>query len=84
MLVLDGSERFVDVVSLAGHTVSQLRIVTAQALVSTHKGMQSSHSIRWLCFAKARVSCHAFKWKRMERTSMIAFDYSQVANNVPD
>jgi N-acetylglucosamine-6-phosphate deacetylase len=38
MKVLEGSERFVDVVGLAGHKVSQLCIVTAQALVITHKG----------------------------------------------
>ena len=38
MLVLEGSERFVDVFGIAGHKVSQLRIVTAQALISTHKG----------------------------------------------
>jgi hypothetical protein len=38
ILVLEGSERFVDVCGLAGHTVSQLRIVTAQALISTYKG----------------------------------------------
>jgi hypothetical protein len=37
-LVLEGSKHFVDVVGLAGHKVSQLRIVNAQALVSTHKG----------------------------------------------
>jgi hypothetical protein len=36
--VLEISERFVDVSGLSGHTVSQLRIVTAQELVSTHKG----------------------------------------------
>jgi hypothetical protein len=38
MSVLEGSERFVDVFGLAGHKFSQLCIVTAQALVSTHKG----------------------------------------------
>jgi hypothetical protein len=38
MTVLEGSERFVDVFELAGHKVSQLRIVTAQALISTHIG----------------------------------------------
>jgi hypothetical protein len=38
MLVLEGSERFVDVFGLARHKVSQLRIVTAQALTTTHKG----------------------------------------------
>jgi hypothetical protein len=37
MKVLICSERFVDVVSLAGYKVSQLCIVTAQALVTTHK-----------------------------------------------
>jgi hypothetical protein len=37
MRILEGSERFVDVSGLAGHKVSQLRSVTAQALVSTHK-----------------------------------------------
>jgi hypothetical protein len=38
MLVLEGSKRFVDVIGLEGHKGSQLRIVSAQALVSTHKG----------------------------------------------
>jgi hypothetical protein len=39
MCVREGSESFVDVSGLAGlsgHKVTQLRIVTAQALVSTH------------------------------------------------
>jgi hypothetical protein len=38
MRVFEDSERFVDVSGLAGHKISQLRIVTAQVLVSTHKG----------------------------------------------
>jgi hypothetical protein len=38
ILVLEGSERLVDVFGLAGLKVSQLRIVTAQALIPTHKG----------------------------------------------
>jgi hypothetical protein len=38
MSVLEGSERFVDVSGLAGNKGSQLRIVTAQALITTHKG----------------------------------------------
>jgi threonine dehydrogenase-like Zn-dependent dehydrogenase len=38
MKVLEGSERFVDAVVLAGHKVSQLQIVTAQTLITTHKG----------------------------------------------
>ena len=38
MLVLEGSERFLDVFGFAGHKVSQLQIITAQALISTDKG----------------------------------------------
>jgi hypothetical protein len=38
MIVLEGNERFVDVSGLDGHKVSQLRIVTAQTLIQTHKG----------------------------------------------
>jgi hypothetical protein len=38
MLVLEGSECFVDVYGLAGHKVTQLQIVTAPALISTHCG----------------------------------------------
>jgi len=59
MLVLEGSERFVDVVGLAGHTVSQLRIVTAQALVSTHKGdaIATFHQMALLGKGKSILSC---------------------------
>jgi hypothetical protein len=38
MLELEGRERLVDVVGMAGHKVSQLRVVTAQALITAHKG----------------------------------------------
>jgi hypothetical protein len=38
MLVVEESEKFVDVSGLAGHKVSQLCIVTGQALIATHKG----------------------------------------------
>jgi hypothetical protein len=38
MLVLEGSERFVDVSGLAGNYVNQVCIDTAQAFVTTHKG----------------------------------------------
>jgi hypothetical protein len=38
MLVFEGIESFVDVSGLAGHKVNQLRIVTAQAFVTAHKG----------------------------------------------
>jgi hypothetical protein len=37
MLVVEGSERFVDVSGLAGHTVNQLCIVTAQSLATTQR-----------------------------------------------
>jgi hypothetical protein len=38
MLVLEGVERFVDVSGLGVYYENQLRIVTAQALIATHKG----------------------------------------------
>jgi hypothetical protein len=37
MHILEGSQRFVVVIGLAGHKVNQLQIVTSQALVSTHQ-----------------------------------------------
>jgi hypothetical protein len=59
MLVLEGSERFVDVSGLAGHKVSQLRIVTAQALVTTHKGdaIATFHQTALLGTGKSILSC---------------------------
>jgi hypothetical protein len=59
MRVLEGSERFVDVFGLAGHKVSQLRIVTAQALVSTHKGdaIATFHQMALLGKGKSILSC---------------------------
>jgi hypothetical protein len=38
MHILEGSQRFVDVIGLAGHKVNQLQIVTSQAVVTTHQG----------------------------------------------
>jgi hypothetical protein len=38
MLVLERSELFVDIFGLAGHKVSQLRIVIGQALITTSQG----------------------------------------------
>jgi hypothetical protein len=38
LLVVEGSERFVDVSGLAGHGENKLRIVTAQAVTNTQKG----------------------------------------------
>jgi hypothetical protein len=38
MLILKGSERFADVSGPGGHRENQLRIVTAQTLISTHTG----------------------------------------------
>ena len=59
MVVLEGSERFVDVSGLAGHKVSQLRIVTAQALVTTHKGdaITTFHQMALLGKGKSILSC---------------------------
>jgi hypothetical protein len=59
MLVLKGRKRFVDVVGLAGHKVSQLRIVTAQALVPTHKGdaIATFHQMDLLGKGKSILSC---------------------------
>jgi hypothetical protein len=47
MRVLEGSERFIDVSGLDGNKVSQLRIVTTHALVSTNKGddMETFHQM---------------------------------------
>jgi hypothetical protein len=38
MRVLEGSERYVDVSGLGEHRENQFHIVTAQALIETHKG----------------------------------------------
>jgi hypothetical protein len=59
MKILEGSERFVDVVGLSGHKVSQLRIVTAQALVTTHKGdvIATFHQMALLGKGKSILSC---------------------------
>ena len=56
---MEGSERFVDVVGLAGHKVSQLRIVTSQALVSSHKGdvIATFHQMALLGKGKSILSC---------------------------
>jgi hypothetical protein len=59
MLVLEGSQRFVDVVGLAGHKVNQLQIVTEQALVTTHKGdtIATFHQMALLGKGKSILSC---------------------------
>jgi hypothetical protein len=58
-LVLEGSERFVNVFGLAGHKVSQLRIITAQALTSTHKEIfiATFHQMALLGNGKSILSC---------------------------
>jgi hypothetical protein len=38
MLVLEGNEHFVDISRLGGHCENKLPVVTAQALIETHKG----------------------------------------------
>jgi hypothetical protein len=59
MLVLEGSERFVDLYGLAGYRVSQLQIVTAQALISTHIGeaVATFHQMALLGKGKRILSC---------------------------
>jgi hypothetical protein len=59
MLVLEGSKQFVDVVGLAGHKVRQLRIVTAQAVVSTDTGeaIATFHQMALLSKGKSILSC---------------------------
>jgi hypothetical protein len=59
MLVVEGSERFVDVSGLAGHKEHQLRIVTAHALIHTHKGdaIATFHQMALLGKGKSILSC---------------------------
>jgi hypothetical protein len=59
MLVLEGSKCLVDIIGLAGHKVSQLRIVTAQALVFTNKGdaIATFHQMAFLGKGKSILSC---------------------------
>ena len=59
MLILEGNERFVDVSGLDGHKVSQLRIVTAQALIKTHKGdaIATFHQMALLGKGHSILSC---------------------------
>jgi hypothetical protein len=58
MLVLEGSERFVDVSGLAGHKISQLRIVTAEALITTQKceAIETFHQMALLRKGKSILS----------------------------
>jgi hypothetical protein len=60
ILVLDGSERFVDVFGLAGHKVCHLRIFTAQVWISTHKGdaiIATFHQMALLGKGTSFLSC---------------------------
>jgi hypothetical protein len=59
MRVLECSERYVDVSGLGGHRGNQLRIVTAQALIKTHKGdvIAVFHQIALLGSGKSILSC---------------------------
>jgi hypothetical protein len=58
MLVVKG-KRLVDVSDLAGHKVNLLRILTAQALVTTHKGdaIATFHQMALLGKGKSILSC---------------------------
>jgi hypothetical protein len=59
MVVLEDCERFVDVFGLAGHKFSQLRIVTVQALIATHKRaiIATFHQMVLLGKGKRILSC---------------------------
>jgi hypothetical protein len=59
MLVLEGSERFVDVIGLAGHKIIQISIITAQALITTHKGdaIATFHQMALLGKGQSILSC---------------------------
>ena len=59
MIALEGSERYVDVSGLAGHRENQLRIVTGQALIKTHKGNAIAvfHQMALLGKGKSILSC---------------------------
>jgi hypothetical protein len=59
MRVLEVSERFVDVSGLVGHIENQLCIITAQALIETHKEnvIAVFHHIALLGKGKSMLSC---------------------------
>jgi hypothetical protein len=79
ILLLEGSERFVDISGLGGHHENQLRIVTAQALIETHKCNVIAVFLYYL--AKSKVFCHAFKWNIMGQILMISLSSHQVVCN---
>jgi hypothetical protein len=82
MIVLEGREPFVDAFALDGHKVSQLRIVTAQALVSTHKGDVIATFHQMALLGKGKIFFHAIRWKLMVVTSMISPYHCLVVNKV--
>jgi hypothetical protein len=82
MLVVEGSKQFVDVSGLAGHKVNQLRIVTAQALVTTHKGDAIATFNQMAFLVKAKAYCLAFRWKLMVPTLMIDHAHNLELNNL--
>jgi hypothetical protein len=59
MIVLEGSECFVDISGLGGHCENQLRIVTDQTLISTQKGdvIAFFHQTTFLGKVKSILSC---------------------------
>jgi hypothetical protein len=59
MLVLEGRERFVSVSGLTGYKVDQLCLVTARALIPTHKGpaVATFHQMAHLGKGKSILSC---------------------------
>jgi hypothetical protein len=59
MLVVEGSERFIEISALAGDKVNQLRIVAGHALVITHNGgaIATFHQMTLLGKGKSILSC---------------------------
>jgi hypothetical protein len=59
MLILERSERFLDVSGLGGHQIKQLRLVTAQALINSHKvpDIATFHQMANLGSGKIILSC---------------------------
>ena len=82
MLVLEGIELFVDVSGLAGHKANQLRIVTTQTLITTHKGDAITSLYQWLYLVRAEAPCRASKWKVMAPISMRNLVLFLVVNSV--
>jgi hypothetical protein len=80
MVVLEGSERFVDVFGLARNKISQLCIVTAQALIATHKRNIIATFYQMAFLGKEKKSSPVCRWKPLARTAMTDLGHNLVGN----